>query len=95
MKIRILVCTHRRLTDQAPSCGEKGAEKLLEALRQRIKEEGLPLEVKPIECLGRCQHGPNLRLAPNGRFYTNVTSSQLAHILTEAMHFPLPDSNTD
>jgi len=86
MEKQILICTNRRLTERKPSCGRLGAE-LVGELERLISERGLGIQVNHVACLGRCSEGPNLRLAPGGKFYSQVTTTQLPTILREAVLF--------
>jgi (2Fe-2S) ferredoxin len=92
MKKHLLICTNQRLTGQAPSCGGYGAEALAQRLEQLIALQGADIELRRSECLGRCQAGPNLRIAPGGPFYQGVCDSDLPAILEDAIAFLPPVS---
>lgn len=79
----VLVCVNRRLDVGAPSCAGRGSERLAACLEQRLAERGLDLPVERIHCFGECQRGPNLRLAPGGRFHHGVDESDLDALLAE------------
>ncbi len=74
----ILVC-------QNVDCKARGAEEIISALVQRLKEKGSEIVVKPYMCFGACQSGPNLVLHPDHAWYSGVTLNDIegivAHIL--------------
>ena len=60
---KIYVCTNvRRATDQ-PSCGARGSEALLEALKAGVHRRGLSYEVESSVCFGHCSKGPNVKVS--------------------------------
>jgi hypothetical protein len=66
----LAICTNRRLTGQSPSCGGSSAETLAIQLEAALKQQGINLPLRHSDCLGHCQRGPNLRLAPQGQVYS-------------------------
>lgn len=66
----LAICTHRRLTDGSPSCGARHAALLAEQLEHALQHHGLPVTLIRSDCLGRCESGPTLRLAPHGVFFS-------------------------
>ena len=48
-----------------------------------LKSEGLDVTVTERECLGRCEEGPVMRIAPGGRFFTKVNQASLVEIIDE------------
>lgn len=91
MEKQLLICTHRRLTDQADSCAGRGAETIAKALEELIARQGLPVKLCRIDCLGQCHEGPNIRFAPGGSIYTQVTPEQLPTILEDMAAFLTSD----
>ncbi len=65
----LLVCINSRLAGDKPSCAGRGSEQLADALEQALVERGLAVALGRIKCFGRCHEGPNVRLAPGGRFW--------------------------
>ncbi|GAB6039330.1 (2Fe-2S) ferredoxin domain-containing protein [Endothiovibrio diazotrophicus] len=80
MKTTLLVCIHRRFTDEA-SCGGRGSEGLLERLEAEVARRGLAVKVEPIRCFSRCLTGPVVRIAPGGAFFEGVTEEQIPVIV--------------
>lgn len=79
----VIVCINRRYGPNAPSCAERGSEALADTLEQLLKEMKMEVEVKRIECLGQCERGPNLRIAPGGRFFSYLTAEDLPAVIIE------------
>ena len=82
IKTTLLVCVHRRLTDEA-SCGGRGSERLVEWLEAEIGRRGLRVAVEPIHCFSRCQYGPVVRIAPGGAFFEGVEEEDIAAIVDQ------------
>jgi (2Fe-2S) ferredoxin len=60
-----------------------GSEKIADAIESGLQERGLSLQVERIHCLGECAEGPNLRLAPGGKFFHHVKLADVPAILDE------------
>lgn len=86
----LLVCTNRRDTPRAPSCG---GHEILRLLQEGVQERRLALGVESIACFGHCADGPAIRLAPGGRFWHKVSASGLAPILDEIAQLITPEAN--
>ena len=84
---KIVVCTNRRANPAQPSCGARGGEIIAERLEQRIRQAGLDIAVERFPCLGRCELGPNARLAPAGKFLCELDPDQLENAMAEIMRF--------
>ena len=82
-KPSLLICVNKRHDLSRPSCGYRGGIELADALEAGIAERGLPLEIERIHCLGHCQRGPTMRLAPGGKFYLGKEVSEVAEILDD------------
>ena len=77
----LLVCINSRPGSDKPSCAGRGSEQLAEALEQALVERGLAVSVGRIKCFGRCNEGPNVRLAPGGRFWRGVCLEDVSAII--------------
>ncbi len=73
---KLLICTHLRSNPNQPSCAAPGSKALASELTEAIKNEHLSIDVEPIDCLGFCEIGINLRLSPNGDFIHNVNNNE-------------------
>lgn len=76
----IVICVHRRLTDQQPSCGERGSLRIAEALLESAKH--CPVHVLTVHCFGRCHEGPVARI--HGAFYCRLTEQDVPRLLESA-----------
>lgn len=79
----IIICTNRRYGVNSASCAERGSLELADELERLLDEAGLAIPVLRIRCLGHCEQGPNLRIAPGGRFFHGVKRGDLAEVITE------------
>lgn len=77
MEKRLLICVNRRLTHGNPSCGQQQSVKLAQQLEELIARERLAISVERVFCLGRCNEGPVLRLAPAGEFLVGMKADEL------------------
>lgn len=81
--LSIVICINRRLGAGTPSCAAGGSEALAAELERQLVGAGLAVELKRIQCLGQCEQGPNLRIAPGGEFYHGVGLGDLPGIVAE------------
>ena len=77
----LTVCLHTRYS--SVSCGSGGGEAIATALEKELEARGSDLKVNRLYCFGMCDHGPNVRLTPGGRFFHHVDPNNLDEILTE------------
>ena len=61
----------------------RGSEALAARLREEISKRGLRAELREVYCLGRCEHGPNLRIAPGGKNYCAVDEGSIENVLQD------------
>ncbi len=80
-RLSILICNQHR--DLQASCGARGAADLIPLLRSALNSAGLDIPIEVIECFGRCEQGPNLRIAPGHRFYEQVVPAVIPSIISE------------
>lgn len=65
---------------------------LADRLEQEIASRGWKIKLERFSCLGRCEEGPNLKLAPGGRFISDLTPDALEKVLQEIEAFSrMPD----
>ncbi len=69
----VTVCINDRDERFAPCCGRHGGPDIVAALRAAVAARGLDVDVQTIACLGLCEKGPNLRIAPSGSLYHAMT----------------------
>ena len=82
-RLHVFCCTNMRPAGHARgSCAEKGAEKLRNYLKARVKELGLSgVRINTAGCLDRCELGPVLVIYPEGVWYNYRTQADLDEIL--------------
>lgn len=73
-KHRIFFCTNQKDPSKS-SCAQRGCHETLKALESEIKKAGLKYDVKitTTSCLGPCETGPNLIVAPEDTWYFGLT----------------------
>lgn len=54
---------------------------LAESLKKAFAAQGVEVPVEPLMCFGRCQEGPNMRIAPGGAFFTHMTQERLDEVV--------------
>ena len=77
----LAVCINHRPNPATPSCAARGSVEIVAALEAAAHARGIDLTVTPIYCFGQCERGPNLRLAPGGRFYHHVRLEDVPKIV--------------
>lgn len=78
---RLVVCVNERLGHNQRSCAGSGSRALIELLKQRADSRELSLSISEQVCLGRCEQGIALRIAPGGEFFYGVTEQDIDTIL--------------
>jgi (2Fe-2S) ferredoxin len=67
----VIICVNHRSDHDKPSCSGRGSVAIAQALDAALSGSGV--SVTRIKCFGRCLEGPNLRIAPGGRFFRGVS----------------------
>lgn len=83
----LIVCTNLRSNPRQPSCAARGGRELYARLTAEVKARGLPVQVEASGCLGYCQDGPALRIAPGGRFFLRMDSEEMGAVFAELVAF--------
>lgn len=88
---RLTVCVNVRPENGiSVSCGPRGGPALAEALERAIAARGLAIEVNTFRCLGMCEKGPTVRLAPGNNWFFGVKADNVAELLDAVVkHFGL------
>lgn len=84
---RLLVCVNERLGYGQKSCAKSGSRALIEILQAKIAARQLDAEIVEQHCLGRCEEGVTMRIAPGGAFFTRVTEQDLEQIIRQLGDF--------
>ena len=90
---RLVVCVNERLGFEQKSCAGRGSRQLIELIRQQLAERKLDYAIDEQVCLGRCEQGIALRIAPGGPFFTEVTQQDIPDIIRALQRFRPVDSN--
>lgn len=82
---RLTVCVNDRGENAiSPSCGPRGGAVLETAIRTAVAAGGFECEVQTIRCLGLCEKGPNVRLAPGNNWFHEVTPADADDLVAAA-----------
>jgi (2Fe-2S) ferredoxin len=83
----VVVCINERLGTGQRSCVGSGSLDLISQLESMIAAENLQVPLVRRECLGRCEQGPVMRIAPAGPFFCEVDAARLQTIIAELKTF--------
>ncbi len=82
----VFFCCNQR-DDGRPSCNDKGAARVRDYAKRRVKELGLSgagkVRINMAGCLDRCELGPVLVVYPEGVWYTYVDEEDVDEIIEE------------
>jgi len=84
---KVIVCINRRANPAQPSCAERHSRQIADLLERGITEDGIGISLERFKCLGNCDHGPNLRLAPDGEFCHGVQLADVPRMLEKIRAF--------
>ena len=90
---RLIVCVNERLGSGQRSCVGSGNLDYIRRIRRMLVDAGLEVPVVERECLGHCEQGPVMRIAPGGRFFTEIDDQALPRIVDALKAFG--DSEVD
>ena len=85
--VRLIVCVNQRLGTGQRSCVGSGSLDLIDRLEAMIAAENLAIPIVRRECLGRCEEGPAMRIAPAGPFFTEIDEQALPAIVEQLREF--------
>ena len=94
-RVRLVACVNQRLGAGQRSCVGSGSLALIERVERLLEQRGLAVPVVRRECLGRCEQGPAMRIAPGGPFFTEIDEAGLATIIRELEKFIAAGHGTD
>jgi NADH:ubiquinone oxidoreductase subunit E len=84
---KVIVCVNRRSNPEQPSCAARGGVALADRLERELSLRGVSVTLERFHCLGRCEDGPNLKLAPGGQFHTHIRPEDVDELLGEIESF--------
>ena len=85
--VRLVVCINQRLGTGQRSCVGSGSLDLISRLEEKMAAQNLDIPIVRRECLGRCEEGPAMRIAPAGPFFTGVDEHSLENIIEALRDF--------
>jgi len=86
---KVIVCINHRSNPNNPSCGARGGVEIASTIEQVISSEQLNIQLERFKCLGLCQKGPNLRLAPDGQFFYGVCKENIEEVVSALREFAI------
>jgi (2Fe-2S) ferredoxin len=79
----IMVCINRRLRSDLASCAARNSEDLAQAIEAEVRARGLDIRVERTVCMGRCDFGPTVRVAPGGAFHLGLAPDDVGGFLDD------------
>jgi len=79
----IIVCINHRANPNQPSCGARGGIEIADLVEAEISRPGLNIRMERFKCLGFCERGPNLKIAPDGRFIYGAKPEDIPQLIQE------------
>ena len=80
-------CNQRAADDPRGCCNAKGATRVRDYAKQKVKELGLAgpgkVRINQAGCLDRCEEGPCIVVYPEAVWYTYVDKSDIDEIVQE------------
>jgi (2Fe-2S) ferredoxin len=78
--VEITCCVNRRRPPLV-CCGRRGSPKVVAALKRGIRSRKLAVSVATSGCLGPCNDGPNIRIAPTNSWVFGARLDDVPRIL--------------
>jgi (2Fe-2S) ferredoxin len=83
----IFFCCNQREPGDRPCCNDKGAQKMRDYAKSKVKKLGLAgdgkVRVNQAGCLDRCEEGPCVVVYPDAVWYTYVDEADIDEIIEE------------
>jgi (2Fe-2S) ferredoxin len=83
----VFFCCNQREGPDRPCCNNKGASKMRDYAKSRVKALGLAgegrIRINQAGCLDRCEEGPCVVVYPEAVWYTYVDESDIDEIIEE------------
>lgn len=84
---KVIICNNFRSNPSKPSCSARGSKAITEAITHEVNTHQLDIEIEHVKCLGMCERGPNVKLAPLGPFIEGVDNSQIPKLIEKIRAF--------
>jgi len=85
--VRLVVCVNKRQGLGQKSCAGSGSRELIPILKKQFSKSVLDVSIVAQVCLGRCEEGITMRIAPGGPFFTRVTEQDIPDIIDAVVEF--------
>jgi (2Fe-2S) ferredoxin len=86
-RYHVFFCGNRRPPGERGCCAEKGADRVRDYAKRRVKELGLAgagrVRINQAGCLDRCEEGPCIVVYPEGVWYTYVDEEDIDEIIEQ------------
>lgn len=79
----IRICINRRYRSDEVSCAANGSHAVADAIEAGVRARRIDITVERSVCMGQCNHGPTVRLAPAGRFFLGTRLDDVDALLDE------------
>ena len=89
----VFICTNRRDPENPKGCcASKGAEKVREAFKRLLAEQGLRgrMRANAAGCLDQCEHGVTVVVYPEQVWYGHVTATDVPEIVESHLKQGVP-----
>lgn len=84
---KLIVCVNERLGYGQKSCARSGSRALIKILKKLFTDKVSGEQIEEQVCLGRCEEGIIMRIAPGGPFFTQVKERDLDRIVQSLIEF--------
>lgn len=84
---KVIVCVNYRANPDQPSCAARGSEEIALCIEAEVAKRNLAVCVERFNCLGQCERGPNVRLAPDGKFFNRLSKQDVPVLMVEIEQF--------
>ena len=81
MNRQIVICMQQRYAPNPLCCSNHGSADLLAMVSEAIESSGVQVAVVTSGCMGMCQHGPNMKLMPDGLVWNHAGSEQVMEVM--------------
>ncbi|MBI4559144.1 MAG: (2Fe-2S) ferredoxin domain-containing protein [Candidatus Hydrogenedentes bacterium] len=79
----VFVCCNQREPGERECCANKGGKELRDKLKSMVKARNLQSKIRVSQsgCQDKCEHGPNLMVFPENRWFSHVSEAELEYLL--------------
>lgn len=79
----LMVCINRRPRSDLASCAARNSEELAKTIEEEARGRGLDIKIERTVCMGRCDFGPTVRIAPGGAFHLGMSPKNISSFLDD------------